>query len=115
MCGIAGYVGPRAGECVDRVHTMLQSIAHRGPDNEGLWQSEDVVLGHRRLSIIDTSASGNQPMVSVSGRYVLVYNGEIYNLSLIHIWSVGLFYSLVLWCLIYLSLRPVQEFLLDVC
>lgn len=79
MCGIAGYAGPRAGEHAGRVGAMLQAIAHRGPDNEGLWTDGDVALGHRRLSIIDTSASGNQPMVSASGRFVLVYNGEIYN------------------------------------
>ena len=79
MCGIAGYAGPRAAEQAGRVGAMLQAIAHRGPDNEGLWNDGDVALGHRRLSIIDTSASGNQPMVSASERFVLVYNGEIYN------------------------------------
>ena len=79
MCGIAGYAGPRAAEQAGRVGAMLQAIAHRGPDNEGLWNDGDVALGHRRLSIIDTSASGNQPMVSASERFVLGYNGEIYN------------------------------------
>ena len=79
MCGIAGYVGREAHAHVDRVRTMLGVIAHRGPDDEGVWSDELAVLGHRRLSIIDTSAAGHQPMHSHCGRYVLTYNGEIYN------------------------------------
>ena len=58
---------------------MLAAIAHRGPDDEGIWNEADVWLGHRRLSIVDLSAAGHQPMVSACGRYVLVLNGEIYN------------------------------------
>src|SRR5206468_2931359 len=56
----------------------LDSIAHRGPDAEGEWVADNVYLGHRRLSIIDL-ATGNQPMESWDGRYVIVFNGEIYN------------------------------------
>jgi asparagine synthase (glutamine-hydrolysing) len=58
---------------------MLGAIAHRGPDDEGVWNEGDVWLGHRRLSIIDLSAAGHEPMVSACGRYVMVLNGEIYN------------------------------------
>jgi len=51
----------------------------RGPDAEGLWTSAGVVLGHRRLAILDLDARANQPMVSTDGRYSMVYNGEVYN------------------------------------
>lgn len=79
MCGIAGYVGPRVVDQYPSVVSMLASIAHRGPDDEGVWGDENAVLGHRRLSIIDTSSAGHQPMLSACDRYVLSYNGEIYN------------------------------------
>jgi asparagine synthase (glutamine-hydrolysing) len=83
MCGIAGLVGldPDA-----RIGAMLQTIEHRGRDDEGVWtspaideQSRRVCFGHRRLSIIDTSSAGHQPMLSADGRFVLILNGEIYN------------------------------------
>lgn len=61
------------------VARMLASITHRGPDDQGLWNTEGVCLGHRRLSIIDLSAGGHQPMVTQDGRLALVFNGEIYN------------------------------------
>lgn len=84
MCGIAGAVlgGARDPSIVDR---MTGCIAHRGPDDAGRWDDPDagngprVVLGHRRLAIVDLSPLGHQPMASASGRYVLVYNGEIYD------------------------------------
>jgi asparagine synthase (glutamine-hydrolysing) len=66
-------------ECESRVHAMNQAMAHRGPDADGVWSDQLVCLGHRRLSIIDTSAAGNQPFHSADGKYVLVFNGEIYN------------------------------------
>jgi len=82
MCGIAGIAGSQAGR-IDRevLGRMTDALAHRGPDGEGHWMSEDgsVALGHRRLSIIDLSSAGSQPMISASGRYALTYNGEIYN------------------------------------
>ena len=83
MCGIAGFIGGVQGQ-FDReaaLRTMTNALAHRGPDDAGAWVDveHDVHLGHRRLAIIDLSPAGHQPMVSTSGRYVLVYNGEIYN------------------------------------
>jgi asparagine synthase (glutamine-hydrolysing) len=83
MCGIAGLVGGEFGpeERGQRVTTMTRRLAHRGPDAEGGWDDPglEVTLGHRRLSIIDCSESGAQPMVSASGRHVISINGEIYN------------------------------------
>lgn len=80
MCGIAGLL---ANHAVDRslLETMVRPIAHRGPDDEGVWIDAEagVGLGHRRLSIIDLSPLGHQPMGSNDGRWVLSYNGEIYN------------------------------------
>ena len=80
MCGIAGAIRPtgRAFGGGDMA-AMLAAIAHRGPDDEDVWNETGVWLGHRRLSIIDLSATGRQPMVSAGGRYVIVLNGEIYN------------------------------------
>lgn len=80
MCGIAGFCNRPKNWKTD-IETMKNRMAHRGPDGEGVWASEekDVVLGHRRLSILDLSDSGAQPMVSHSGRYVIAFNGEIYN------------------------------------
>jgi asparagine synthase (glutamine-hydrolysing) len=80
MCGIAGQVnfdGSAVSPAV--LKNMTDRIAHRGPDGEGHWFSDEVGLGHRRLSIIDPSSAGHQPMVSQEGRYILSYNGEIYN------------------------------------
>ena len=85
MCGIAGLydTAPGAGgpELLRVAEAMNRAIAHRGPDDEGVWQDPDVplVLAQRRLSIIDLSAEGHQPKESHSGRYMTVYNGEIYN------------------------------------
>lgn len=80
MCGIAGFCNNR----IDRhalIRAMTDRMRHRGPDAEGFWLDDQSgwTLGHRRLSILDLSPSGAQPMVSASGRTVLSYNGEIYN------------------------------------
>lgn len=80
MCGIAGIIGQDS----DREGTMRQMLAclsHRGPDDEGIWAEETACLGFRRLSIIDTSERGHQPMISSDGRWVIVFNGEIYNFA----------------------------------
>jgi asparagine synthase (glutamine-hydrolysing) len=80
MCGIAGVLGgPRIDAAT--VTRMTRALAHRGPDDEGVWVDADagIGLGHRRLSIVDLSPAGHQPMHSPSGRYVITLNGEIYN------------------------------------
>ncbi|MDU8946140.1 asparagine synthase (glutamine-hydrolyzing) [Ovoidimarina sediminis] len=84
MCGISGLWGSpsRSADELDRIgQAMSEALAHRGPDAAGCWCDPDqgVVFSHRRLSILDLSVEGAQPMLSPSGRYVLVYNGEIYN------------------------------------
>lgn len=80
MCGVTGLIHldnlPASPAILQR---MTDAIAHRGPDGEGHWIEGNVALGHRRLAIIDLSPAGHQPMLSVSQRHVLVYNGEIYN------------------------------------
>jgi len=80
MCGIAGvlHLDGQPASAVE-VRRMTESLAHRGPDGSGQWIEGPLGLGHRRLAIIDLSDAGTQPMVSADGRYVLVYNGEIYN------------------------------------
>ncbi len=83
MCGIAGIIGTNPGR---RIGKMLEAVEHRGRDDEGVWTSAVIddagrraCLGHRRLSIIDVSAAGHQPMLSEDNRYALTFNGEIYN------------------------------------
>jgi len=80
MCGIAGIYHLETPKPVDRarVEAMCDAIAHRGPDGQGVWTAPGVALGHRRLSIIDLAGSP-QPMASLDGRAMLVFNGEIYN------------------------------------
>jgi asparagine synthase (glutamine-hydrolysing) len=84
MCGLTGFFHPdgfrtEEGEAI--VVSMRDRLVHRGPDDAGVWLDGDagIALGHRRLSILDLSTAGHQPMVSASGRFVLVFNGEIYN------------------------------------
>src|SRR5579863_9802013 len=79
MCGIAGLIGLPEQSATEIVGAILRRIAHRGPDDEGVWWEAGACLGQRRLAIIDTSPAGHQPMVSACGRYVLTMNGEIYN------------------------------------
>jgi asparagine synthase (glutamine-hydrolysing) len=80
MCGIAGYWDKNGADAAI-VKRMATRIRHRGPDDAGVWLNEEgnLALAHRRLSIIDLSLAGHQPMVSPCGRFTLVYNGEIYN------------------------------------
>ena len=80
MCGITGIV------CADRrpasavvVRRMTDALEHRGPDGEGFCVYESVAFGHRRLSIIDLSSAGDQPMTTADGTHTLTYNGETYN------------------------------------
>lgn len=85
MCGIAGFIDPRLASDPEalsrRAHAMGDAIAHRGPDASGVWTDDalGVALSHRRLSIVDLSEAGSQPMASGDGRWVICYNGEIYN------------------------------------
>lgn len=85
MCGFAGFIGGCAGLASSEWQVVLrgmgQAIVHRGPDDAGVWMDADAGVGlvHRRLSILDLSVAGHQPMVSASGRFVIAFNGEIYN------------------------------------
>lgn len=81
MCGIAGLLGPSGDNAAASLQAMTDAITYRGPDAEGHWFDEvqSVGLGHRRLSILDLSEAGAQPMQSRCGRFVIAFNGEIYN------------------------------------
>lgn len=77
MCGIFGVINKKID--IDLATKCLNTIVHRGPDSDGIWQEDGVTLGHRRLSILDLSDNGKQPMAYANGRYMLVFNGEIFN------------------------------------
>jgi asparagine synthase (glutamine-hydrolysing) len=85
MCGIAGELDLSRScgepELRDRAQSMIATLRHRGPDDEGVWVDAEagIALGSRRLAILDLSPAGHQPMISSSGRYVVTFNGEIYN------------------------------------
>src|SRR3546814_253896 len=83
MCGLTGIFDPlsRGGDIAQGVAAMTARLQHRGPDDDGLWVDAEagLALGHRRLSIVDLSPEGHQPMASHGGRYVIAFNGEIYN------------------------------------
>lgn len=81
MCGIAGLLTAHNTDLASILKSMAHSLRHRGPDGSGLWSDPAAGVGfaHRRLSVLDLSAQGAQPMVSASGRFVISYNGEIYN------------------------------------
>lgn len=77
MCGIVALVGSRA--TTEAVRAMTDAVKHRGPDDLGMWCAPSIALGHRRLSILDLSPAGRQPMASRDGRYHLIFNGELFN------------------------------------
>ena len=85
MCGFAGFIAGRAQgapwQIDDIAHSMSECLRHRGPDDDGMWIDPEAGIGliHRRLSIVDLSPAGHQPMVSADGRYVIIYNGEVYS------------------------------------
>ncbi|HCF99608.1 MAG TPA: asparagine synthetase B, partial [Chloroflexi bacterium] len=79
MCGIAGVLSWDRPPEIEPLRAMTHALRHRGPDAEGVVARGPVALGHRRLSIIDVSSSSNQPMHDDSGRFWIVFNGEIYN------------------------------------
>ena len=81
MCGINGFYSNSSSNFDNVILKMNSVISHRGPDTSGTWQDTNsgIVLGHQRLSILDLSSAGNQPIKSSSNRFILTYNGEIYN------------------------------------
>ena len=82
MCGISGIFCPDrslTGDDIGAVERMMSTQTHRGPDNQGIHRNEFAVLGHNRLSIIDLSPAGHQPMSNEDGTVWITYNGEIYN------------------------------------
>lgn len=83
MCGVAGFLAPSGlGDALENVaRRMADTLVHRGPDDSGVWTDKrcGIALAHRRLSILDLSPAGHQPMTSATGRYIISFNGEIYN------------------------------------
>ena len=83
MCGFAGFIGGPSfdSSLKDSIENMTESLIHRGPDSSGIWISSmnKLALGHNRLAVQDLSEMGHQPMESPSSRYLIVFNGEIYN------------------------------------
>ena len=83
MCGLVGFLGGMDGADTNQplLRFMADTLIHRGPDDGGYWYDSEqrIGLGHRRLAIVDLSPAGHQPMVSASGRFVIAFNGEIYN------------------------------------
>jgi len=79
MCGISGIMFSKGNLDHRELSLMVNAMKHRGPDDEGMWSNQHVSLGHNRLSIIDLTSAGHQPMLSEGKRYVIVFNGEIYN------------------------------------
>ena len=80
MCGILGFVG-QSNFNISEFSNANDLLAHRGPDDSGIWADEnkEIFLGHRRLSILDLTSKGSQPMKSKTGRFITSFNGEIYN------------------------------------
>ena len=80
MCGINGIFHLNYKQVdQNQLIKMRDILEHRGPDHKGIYINNNIGLGHRRLSIIDTSSAGHQPFISDNGRYIIVFNGEIYN------------------------------------
>ena len=97
MCGIAGFIDFNKATSEQDLVNMTDSLEHRGPDDKGykVWKTDKTVIGfgHRRLSIIDLSPLGHQPMFSRDGRWAIVFNGEIYNYKEIQTELKGLGYQ----------------------
>src|SRR5690349_14715590 len=79
MCGIAGILSFKNNADQEAIGRMTKAMAHRGPDAEGFYVEGPLAFGHLRLSIIDLSEAANQPFKDASGRYIIIFNGEIYN------------------------------------
>jgi len=98
MCGIFGWVKnnePHAGSSIAAFKNSLEMLTHRGPDDEGSWlsPSQKILLGHRRLKILDLSDDASQPMVDAQNKYVVIFNGEIYNFKALRVRLEGMGYS----------------------
>ncbi len=96
MCGISGIIYfDQSKQKEEQIYKMIQAMAHRGPNAEGVFIKDNVALGHRRLSIIDLSEGANQPFADASGRYHIAFNGELYNFESIkaqlngHLWRTA--------------------------
>ncbi|MEN8215670.1 MAG: asparagine synthase (glutamine-hydrolyzing) [Pseudomonadota bacterium] len=85
LCGIAGFINSKRQNVEPILRAMAATLSHRGPNDDGIWFDQDIgiALAHRRLSILDLSPEGHQPMLSPNGRYVIVYNGEVYNFKIL--------------------------------
>lgn len=81
MCGIVGVLGSKTHDLANITRQMTSTLHHRGPDDQGIWldKKADIALGHARLSILDLTSAGHQPMISATERFVIAFNGEIYN------------------------------------
>src|ERR1700722_20414890 len=79
MCGIAGILNKQRFPSKEQIRGMTDALVHRGPDAEGFYVDGPLAFGHRRLSIIDLSEAANQPFIDNSGRWTIIFNGEIYN------------------------------------
>lgn len=119
MCGIAGYINLNGvSASPDILQKMTDAISHRGPDGEGHWLEENIAIGHRRLAIIDLSKAGAQPMRSTNNRYVLSYNGEVYNYQSLRkeLEKLGYFFEsntdteVVLYALIHWGVKALNRF-----
>lgn len=117
MCGIAGLQTDRPQDIRSQAANMAQALAHRGPDAQGVWSDDDAGLafGHARLSIRDLTSTGAQPMVSASGRFVIAYNGELYNAGEMraqlpsHAWRGSSDTEVLLECCEYFGLRETLD------
>ena len=79
MCAILGLLGSQVISKLPSFENALNLLSHRGPDAQGIWKDKDILLGHRRLSIIDLTKTGHQPMIDKKTGSILIFNGEIYN------------------------------------
>ncbi|MDC1003138.1 asparagine synthase (glutamine-hydrolyzing) [Candidatus Pelagibacter sp.] len=79
MCGVLGWLGEGVNKNLSNFESALNVLSHRGPDDEGVWEDTNILLGHRRLSIIDLSQAGHQPMIDNQSGSIIIFNGEIYN------------------------------------
>ena len=78
MCGIIGIFQPNNNNRLE-LHNLIENIKHRGPDNTGIWCDKNISLGNTRLKVVDLDDNSNQPFISRNKRYVIIFNGEIYN------------------------------------